>query len=76
MQLWALGRAAVPDVLKAQGGFDVVSASDIPFEGGAVPRALTVAEIASYNKEYATAAHNFVNLAGGDGVSFFYPFVA
>lgn len=65
MQLWALGRAAVKDVLAP---LDVVSASDIPFEGGAVPRALTVEEIKQYVVDYATAAKNFVEKAGGDGV--------
>lgn len=68
MQLWALGRAGVKDVLAAQGGFDVVSAGDQPFKDGAVPRPLTEAEIAAYVVDYAQAAKNFVEGAGGDGV--------
>ena len=68
MQQWHLGRAASADCLKAQGGFDVVSASDVPFTGGAVPRPLTVAEIAATVKDYAQAAKNFINGAGGDGI--------
>lgn len=63
MQLWALGRAAIVE------GFDAVSASDIPFEGGApAPRPLTLAEIQEYPKLYAQAAKNFIEGAGGDGV--------
>ncbi|ORY63802.1 hypothetical protein BCR35DRAFT_308758 [Leucosporidium creatinivorum] len=68
LQLWALGRAADPQQLKGDGDFDVVSASDIPFEGGATPRPLTEAEIQEYIGWYATAAKRFVEEAGGDGV--------
>lgn len=68
MQLWALGRAASADNLKAEGGFDVVSSSDVPIDGGATPRALTEAEIKEYVRSYAQAAKNFVEGAGGDGV--------
>lgn len=68
MQLWHLGRAASADCLKSQGGFDVVSASDVPFTGGAVPRPLTVEEIAATVQDYAKAAKNFVEGSGGDGV--------
>ena len=68
LQQGHLGRAASADCLKAQGGFDVVSASDVPFTGGAVPRPLTVAEIAATVEDYAQAAKNFVHGAGGDGI--------
>ncbi|KAL8293259.1 hypothetical protein RQP46_000953 [Phenoliferia psychrophenolica] len=68
LQLWALGRAADPSVLKKEFGLDVTSASDIPFEGGATPRPLTIPEIQQYLESYATAAKNFVEGAGGDGV--------
>ncbi|GAA5978845.1 hypothetical protein JCM5350_004842 [Sporobolomyces pararoseus] len=68
LQLWALGRAADPEVLKNETGSDVVSASDVPFEGGAKPRALSKEEIAEYVQFYARAAKNFVEKAGGDGV--------
>lgn len=45
LQLWALGRAADADNLRDETGQEVVSASDIPFEGGATPRPLTAEEI-------------------------------
>lgn len=69
MQLWALGRAALPDALKHDlgEGARVVSASDIPFEGGAKPTPLTEQEIREYVGLYAQAAKNAV-AAGFDGV--------
>ena len=39
-QLWALGRTANPDALKAE-GFELVGPSDIPAAGKAKPRPLT-----------------------------------
>ncbi|KAI0057199.1 FMN-linked oxidoreductase [Artomyces pyxidatus] len=69
LQLWALGRAAYPAVLQAEGGFPLVSASDIPMEAGApAPRALTIPEIKEYVGLYATAAENAVHKAGFDAV--------
>ncbi|VDB88411.1 unnamed protein product [Peniophora sp. CBMAI 1063] len=68
LQLWALGRAATPDVIKAEGQ-DYVGASAIPLtDDMPVPRPLTVEEIKEYVKEFATAADNAVNKAGFDGV--------
>lgn len=69
LQLWALGRAAAPGQLKKELGPDakVVSASDIPFEGGATPTPLTEAEIKEYVGLYTQAAKNAV-AAGFDGV--------
>lgn len=69
LQLWALGRASDPKQLKKELGEDakVVSASNIPFEGGATPVALTEAEIQQYIKDYAQAAKNAIE-AGFDGV--------
>ncbi|KAM0753128.1 NADH:flavin oxidoreductase/NADH oxidase [Meredithblackwellia eburnea MCA 4105] len=67
LQLWHLGRAASPDVLKKE-GFEVVGPSDVPFEGGATPRPLTLDEIKGLPALYAQAAKNFVEGAGGDGV--------
>ncbi|CCL99890.1 uncharacterized protein FIBRA_01915 [Fibroporia radiculosa] len=66
-QLWALGRAANPDVLRAEGPHDLVSASDIALAGHQPPRPLTIAEIKEYLETYATAARNAVR-AGFDGV--------
>ncbi|ORY63805.1 FMN-linked oxidoreductase [Leucosporidium creatinivorum] len=78
LQLWALGRAAQGKVLKNEPGgpYDVVSASDIPLHDSGdgrtrstdAPRSLTEPEIQQYIEWYAQAAHNFVHLAGGDGV--------
>lgn len=69
LQLWALGRAAKADVLVKEGpGYEVVSASDVPFEGGDKPRPLTEEDIKRYVGHYAAAAKAFVERAGGDGV--------
>lgn len=69
LQLWALGRAADAGQLKKELGEDakVMSASDIPFEGGAKPTALTEEEIREYIQLYAQAAKNAIE-AGFDGV--------
>jgi len=63
LQLWALGRAnpGNADVPK------VVSASDIPFEGGAKPEPLTKEDIKRYVGLYTQAAKNAIE-AGFDGV--------
>ncbi|KAK3068975.1 Chanoclavine-I aldehyde reductase fgaOx3 [Teratosphaeriaceae sp. CCFEE 6253] len=69
LQLWALGRAANPDVKKAEGTGDLVSASDVPMsDDSPAPRALTEEEIQQYIRDYATAATNAVQGAGFDGV--------
>lgn len=69
-QLWSMGRGANLTSLAAEptGPYDVVSASNIPFEGGATPRPLSVDEIKEFVGWYAQAAKNFVKLAGGDMV--------
>ncbi|VDC06487.1 unnamed protein product [Peniophora sp. CBMAI 1063] len=68
LQIWALGRAASPDVLKADGQ-DYVGASAIPITADMpAPRRLTADEIKAYVREFATAADNAVNKAGFDGV--------
>ncbi len=66
LQLWALGRAADPAVLKQEGGFDLVAPSPISFNNN-VPRELTVAEIKEYVQLYSKAASNAIK-AGFDGV--------
>jgi NADPH2 dehydrogenase len=70
LQLWALGRAAEPDVLTKQDPpSPYVSASPIALTGNQVtPRALTEAEIEEYIAAYAKAASNAVHRAGFDGV--------
>ncbi|KAH8993133.1 putative NADPH2 dehydrogenase chain OYE2 [Lactarius akahatsu] len=66
LQLWALGRAADPDVLKQEGDFDLVGPSPNPVKYN-VPRELTVAEIKEYVQLYSKAASNAIE-AGFDGV--------
>ncbi|KAG1874879.1 NADH:flavin oxidoreductase/NADH oxidase, partial [Suillus subluteus] len=68
-QLWALGRAAGPDVLFKENNSPFVSASPIPLSTNptAVPHALTEPEIKAYIENYVTAARNAI-AAGFDGV--------
>ncbi|EIM80039.1 FMN-linked oxidoreductase [Stereum hirsutum FP-91666 SS1] len=70
MQIWAMGRAARPDILKAQDpSWDVVSASPLYYpETDTMPRELTIPEIREFVAYHAEAAHNAVHLAGFDGV--------
>ncbi|KAI0373005.1 FMN-linked oxidoreductase [Pilatotrama ljubarskyi] len=70
LQLWALGRAADIDQLKAENpDFDYVGASAIPQQDRkGIPRPLTVPEIEEYVELYAQAASNAVHGAGFDGV--------
>ncbi|TFK90893.1 NADH:flavin oxidoreductase/NADH oxidase [Polyporus arcularius HHB13444] len=71
MQIWALGRAAVPAALKAESpDYPYVSASAIPLSDRPedVPRALTIPEIKQYVEAFAQAARNAVHGAGCDGV--------
>ena len=66
LQLWALGRAAQKENIESE-GHKVVSSSDVPFEGGATPVALTEEEIWGFVGDYAQAAKNAI-VAGFDGV--------
>ncbi|KAG2135251.1 NADH:flavin oxidoreductase/NADH oxidase [Suillus clintonianus] len=68
-QLWALGRAAIPDVLSKENNSPFVSASPIPLSTDPVPvpHALTEPEIKTYIDAYVTATRNAV-AAGFDGV--------
>ncbi|KAF8837212.1 FMN-linked oxidoreductase [Paxillus ammoniavirescens] len=70
LQLWALGRAADPDVLAKQDPpSPYVSASPITLTGNQFPpRALTEAEIEEYIAAHAKAASNAIHRAGFDGV--------
>lgn len=69
LQLWALGRASDLKGLRKVAGPDakLVSASDIPLEGGEKPTPLTEDEIQWYIGQYARAAKNAIE-AGFDGV--------
>lgn len=70
VQLWALGRAATPEVLKSR-GLPFVSASDVKEnpedESAPAPRPLTKEEIKQYVADYVQAAKNAID-AGADGV--------
>lgn len=67
-QIWALGRVANPDIVKADGGYDIVSSSANPEKDGSpIPRALTESEIYGWIEDFAQAARNAV-AAGFDGV--------
>ncbi|KAL5505006.1 hypothetical protein ACEPAH_7669 [Sanghuangporus vaninii] len=78
LQLWAIGRAAVynvitqPDSPRNPGGpHPYVSASNIPLstkKDNPSPRPLTYEEILEYIELYGQAAHNAVHRAGFDGV--------
>ncbi|KAI0049821.1 FMN-linked oxidoreductase [Auriscalpium vulgare] len=70
LQLWALGRAATPEVLAHEdASFPYVSSGDVPVPGASrAPRPLTHAEIKEYAQLYAQAAANGVQRAGFDGV--------
>ncbi|OJJ79110.1 alkene reductase [Aspergillus glaucus CBS 516.65] len=66
-QLWALGRAANPEVL-ARDGENVISSGDIPMtESSPIPRPLSEDEILDWVNDYARAAKNAIS-AGFDGV--------
>jgi len=68
LQMWAVGRAAIPDILNAD-GHPYVSASPVELNPKyGTPRALTVEEIQEYVQLFAQAAKNAVNGAGFDGV--------
>ncbi|KAA1472904.1 FMN-linked oxidoreductase [Dentipellis sp. KUC8613] len=67
LQLWAMGRAASPDLLAAE-GHEYVSSSPWTNQQGQTPRELTIPEIKEYVQLYATAARNAVERAGFDGV--------
>ncbi|KAF4832287.1 Chanoclavine-I aldehyde reductase fgaOx3 [Colletotrichum tropicale] len=67
LQLWALGRVAVPEVARAK-GFEIISSSDKPFEANAsAPKPATKTDIQNFVEQYAQAARNAIK-AGFDGV--------
>ncbi|KAG8687533.1 hypothetical protein FRC09_013441 [Ceratobasidium sp. 395] len=68
LQLGALGRVGMPEVLAAE-GHPYVSSSPTPLEGRSkAPTELTESDIKRYVENYAKAAHNAVHAAGFDGV--------
>ena len=67
-QLIALGRAADPAALQAEGGHSLHAPSPIPMEaGGPVPKELAEDEIQHIIRDFVTAAQNAMR-AGFDGV--------
>ncbi|KAJ3747485.1 NADH:flavin oxidoreductase/NADH oxidase [Lentinula detonsa] len=69
LQIAAMGRLAQLSVLKSYDlTYDVVSAGDIPVEGGEVPRPMSIEEIQASTELFAQAAANAVQKAGFDGV--------
>lgn len=69
LQLWALGRAAQPTVVREEAGGDwFTSSSAVPTTaGGNVPREMKEEEIWEYIQDYAQGAKNAI-AAGFDGV--------
>ncbi|MCJ1474986.1 Chanoclavine-I aldehyde reductase fgaOx3 [Lambiella insularis] len=68
LQLWALGRTAMPAILKKEGGYELVSSSATPIDSDSPePKALTEEEIHQYIADYASSAKNAIE-AGFDGV--------
>lgn len=66
-QIWAIGRAAKPEVL-AKTNNDYVSSSSVPMkEDGPVPRALTTEEVSAYVEDFGNSAKYAIE-AGFDGV--------
>ncbi|KAI1296119.1 FMN-linked oxidoreductase [Xylaria venustula] len=66
-QICAIGRVALPEVVKEE-GISIVGPSAIPHEEGApIPRAMTIEEIKQTIQDFATASRNAIN-AGFDGV--------
>ncbi|KAI5261098.1 NADH:flavin oxidoreductase/NADH oxidase family protein [Aureobasidium subglaciale] len=69
LQLWALGRAAEPEVLTRETGLPLKSSSAVPMEqGGDVPEELSEEEILELIADFGRAASAAVHQAGFDGV--------
>ncbi|KAG9121290.1 hypothetical protein FRC07_002803 [Ceratobasidium sp. 392] len=69
LQLWALGRAARAEILKAEGNYPYVSSSPtVMDEKHGVPQELSKDDIKRYVRHYVHAAKNAVFGAGFDGV--------
>lgn len=66
-QLWALGRAADPEVAKKE-GFEIYSSDTIPIDANSVqPKRLSLEDISVKIQNYVSAAKNAIE-AGFDGV--------
>jgi NADPH2 dehydrogenase len=68
-QLWAMGRAADPEVLKKESGSLLMAPSAIGMSKDApIPQEMKEEDIAKFIQDYAQAARNAVFDAGFDGV--------
>ncbi|KEQ95910.1 hypothetical protein AUEXF2481DRAFT_46725 [Aureobasidium subglaciale EXF-2481] len=68
LQLWALGRAAEPEVLTRETGLSLKSSSAVPMEpGGDIPEELSEEEILGLIADFGRAASAAVHQAGFDG---------
>jgi NADPH2 dehydrogenase len=65
-QIFAMGRAAEAEVARKE-GFPILAPSAIPFEGGPMPRSMTIEEVKQTIQDFAEAAKNAIS-AGFDGV--------
>jgi NADPH2 dehydrogenase len=69
LQLWALGRAADPELRQKEGTGQLVSSSPTPMaDGEPIPRELAEEEIQQYIRDFATAAQRAIQEARFDGV--------
>ncbi|KAK4945949.1 hypothetical protein LTR66_014346 [Elasticomyces elasticus] len=68
LQLWALGRTAMPKVLAAEGNELVSSSAEPMSDNSPRPRPLEEGEIQAFISDYASAAKRAVEGAGFDGV--------
>jgi NADPH2 dehydrogenase len=69
LQLWALGRAAEPEILFKETGLHLKSSSAVSMEkGGVIPEELSEEEIQELIADYGRAASAAVHQAGFDGV--------
>ncbi|KAK5002831.1 hypothetical protein LTR28_010931, partial [Elasticomyces elasticus] len=68
LQLWALGRTAMPKVLTAEGNELVSSSAEPMSDNSPRPRPLEEDEIQAFISDYASAAKRAVEGAGFDGV--------
>jgi hypothetical protein len=70
LQLWALGRQAVPQILAAEGSYPYISASDVPLKGkDTAPRPLTESGMFTWaHMAVISDAHGLLSLHRNQGV--------
>jgi NADPH2 dehydrogenase len=68
-QLWAMGRAAKPEILARENGSKLLAPSAIPISSkDPVPQEMSETDIMQFIRDYAQAARNAIFAAGFDGV--------